>query len=183
MISPSQQGPGSLSRCCSPWRHRRGFLRRDCAADSMRRSARGFIQIPDRLHRMRDIARTPGLIQPGPSPLVIGTRSPSMPAYSTTRGPSLRRPAAFGEATRTGANQPGAGNRPAIAIFEAVNAIAGSYESYTKLIRARPATSVRSAIAQAAHDTLAFSIRRRRRSFDLSLAQALGDDPERPGQV
>ena len=64
-----------------------------------------------------------------------------------------------------------------IAIFDAVNAIAGSYESYTKLNRARPATSVRSAIAQAAHDTLAFLYPSQTASFDLSLAQALETIP------
>jgi hypothetical protein len=64
-----------------------------------------------------------------------------------------------------------------IAIFDAVNAIAGGYESYTKLNRARHATSVRSAIAQAAHDTLVFLYPSQTVSFDLSLAQALETIP------
>lgn len=41
-----------------------------------------------------------------------------------------------------------------IAIFEAINAIHGGYESYTGLGPAQPGTSVPAAIAQAAHDTL-----------------------------
>ena len=52
-----------------------------------------------------------------------------------------------------------------IAIFDAVNAIAGGYESYTELPRARPVTSVRAAIAQAAYDTLVFLIPRRRQTL------------------
>jgi hypothetical protein len=42
-----------------------------------------------------------------------------------------------------------------IAIFEAVNAIAGGYESYVGLAPAPSGTSMPAAIAQAAHDTLA----------------------------
>ena len=42
-----------------------------------------------------------------------------------------------------------------IAVFDAVNAIAGGYESYTALAPARGAASLQAAIAQAAHDTLA----------------------------
>jgi hypothetical protein len=41
-----------------------------------------------------------------------------------------------------------------VAIFEAVNAIAGRYQSYTGLPRAQRGTSTRAAIAQSAHDTL-----------------------------
>ena len=41
-----------------------------------------------------------------------------------------------------------------IAIFDAVNAIVGGYRSYTGLAPARDGTSMRAAIAQAAHDTL-----------------------------
>src|SRR5947209_11011323 len=41
-----------------------------------------------------------------------------------------------------------------IAVFEAVNAIAGRYESHTGLPRAPAGTSMKAAIAQAAHDTL-----------------------------
>jgi PAP2 superfamily len=67
-----------------------------------------------------------------------------------------------------------------IAIFDAVNAIAGGYESYTGLLRARPVTSVRSAIAQAAYDTLVFLYPSplQKVIFDESLAEALGAIPE-----
>ncbi len=41
-----------------------------------------------------------------------------------------------------------------IAIFDAVNAIAGGYESYTGLPRARRGASLEAAVAKAAHDTL-----------------------------
>jgi PAP2 superfamily len=41
-----------------------------------------------------------------------------------------------------------------IAIFEAVNAIKGDYQSYVGVPRANPSTSMDAAIAQAAHDTL-----------------------------
>jgi hypothetical protein len=65
-----------------------------------------------------------------------------------------------------------------IAIFDAANAIAGGYESYTELARARPVTSVRAAIAQAAYDTLVFLYPSQKASFDLSLAEALVTIPE-----
>jgi hypothetical protein len=65
-----------------------------------------------------------------------------------------------------------------IAVFDAVNAIAGGYESYTGLPRARPVTSVRSAVAQAAHDTLVFLYPSQKASFDLSLAEALDAIPD-----
>ena len=64
-----------------------------------------------------------------------------------------------------------------IAIFDAVNAIAGSYDSYSKLNRVRPVTSTRAAIAQAAHDTLLFLYPSQAARFDLSLAQALEPIP------
>ncbi len=64
-----------------------------------------------------------------------------------------------------------------IAIFDAVNAIAGGYESYTELPRARPVTSVRSAIAQAAYDTLVFLYPSQKENFELSLAEALETIP------
>ena len=64
-----------------------------------------------------------------------------------------------------------------IAIFDAVNAIAGNFESYSKLNRVRPVTSTRAAIAQAAHDTLLFLYPSQAARFDLSLAQALEPIP------
>ena len=61
-----------------------------------------------------------------------------------------------------------------IAIFDAVNAIAGGYQSYTGL-RLRPAgTSLDAAIAQAAHDTLVALFPSQRASFDALLAEDLG---------
>ena len=69
-----------------------------------------------------------------------------------------------------------------IAIFDAVNAIAGRYESYSKLTRARPVTSTRAAIAQAAHDTLLFLYPSQAARFDLSLAQALEPIPNGPAK-
>lgn len=65
-----------------------------------------------------------------------------------------------------------------IAIFDAANAIAGGYESYTGLPRARPVTSVRAAIAQAAFDTLIFLYPSQKASFDESLVEALGTIPD-----
>ncbi len=65
-----------------------------------------------------------------------------------------------------------------IAIFDAANAIAGGYESYTGLPRARPVTSVRAAIAQAAFDTLVFLYPSQKASFDESLVEALGTIPD-----
>src|SRR5688572_10525326 len=41
-----------------------------------------------------------------------------------------------------------------VAIFEAINAIKGGYESYAGVPRANPSASVDAAVAQAAHDTL-----------------------------
>ena len=65
-----------------------------------------------------------------------------------------------------------------IAIFDAVNAIACGYKSYTELPCARPVTSMRSAIAQAAHDTLVFLYPSQTESFDRSLAEALKTIPD-----
>jgi hypothetical protein len=42
-----------------------------------------------------------------------------------------------------------------VAVFDAVNAIAGGYDSYTGLSPASPGASLKTAIAHAAHDTLA----------------------------
>ncbi|MCG3775136.1 MAG: hypothetical protein JW395_1965 [Nitrospira sp.] len=67
-----------------------------------------------------------------------------------------------------------------IAIFDAANAIAGGYESYTGLPRARPVTSVRAAIAQAAYDTLVVLYPSQKATFDLSLTEALEAIPDGP---
>ena len=64
---------------------RRGFLRKDCAVDSMARSAFGSIRRPGRLHRMRNIVRPADLI--GPAAAAEPKR------WSTERsGPKLQTP-------------------------------------------------------------------------------------------
>jgi hypothetical protein len=60
-----------------------------------------------------------------------------------------------------------------IAVFEAVNAIAGGYQSYTNLPRAREGTSMKAAISQAAHDTLVAMYPSQTASFDDELASDL----------
>lgn len=61
-----------------------------------------------------------------------------------------------------------------IAIFDAVNAIAGRYRGYTGLAPARGRPSLDAAIAQAAHDTLAALFPAQAASFDQLLAEDLG---------
>ena len=60
-----------------------------------------------------------------------------------------------------------------IAIFDAVNAIAGGYQSYTRLGRAPRGTSQDAAVASAAHDTLVAVFPSQARSFDALLAADL----------
>jgi hypothetical protein len=60
-----------------------------------------------------------------------------------------------------------------IAIFEAVNAIAGGYESYVGLGAAPPGASMPAAIAQAAHDTLVALFPSHAPRLDGELADAL----------
>jgi hypothetical protein len=60
-----------------------------------------------------------------------------------------------------------------IAMFEAVNAIAGGYRSYVGLGRARRGTSLDAAVAQAARDTLADAFPSQVASFDARLAEDL----------
>ncbi len=60
-----------------------------------------------------------------------------------------------------------------IAIFEAVNAIAGGYQSYSGIAPAPAATSMQAAIAQAAHDTLVALFASQAASFDAQLAADL----------
>ncbi len=64
-----------------------------------------------------------------------------------------------------------------IAIFDAINAIEGGYRSYTGIPRVHDNTSVDSAIAQAAHDTLVAMFPSQRAAFDQELAEDLGDIP------
>jgi len=60
-----------------------------------------------------------------------------------------------------------------IAIFDAVNAVAGGYQSYMGLPPAPPGTSMKAAIVQAAHDTLAALFPSQAASFDQQLADDL----------
>jgi membrane-associated phospholipid phosphatase len=60
-----------------------------------------------------------------------------------------------------------------VAIFEAVNAIAGRYESYLGLPPARPGASFEAAVAQAAHDTLVALYPSQVPALDALLADAL----------
>ena len=68
-----------------------------------------------------------------------------------------------------------------VAMFEAVNAITGRYESYTGLPDAEPGTSMRAAIAQAAHDTLCEMFPSQTPLIDRQLADDL--DNIGPGQA
>ncbi len=65
-----------------------------------------------------------------------------------------------------------------IAMFDAVNAIVGGYDSYTDLPRVHPVTSIRAAIAQAAHDTLAVLYPSQKGIFAEALTDDLNDIPE-----
>jgi hypothetical protein len=64
-----------------------------------------------------------------------------------------------------------------IAIFDAINAIEGKFESYSNLRRVHENTSVDSAIAQAAHDTLVAMFPSQAPAFDQELAEDLDDIP------
>ena len=70
-----------------------------------------------------------------------------------------------------------------IAMFDAVNAIAGGFQSYTGLAPARDGTSMRAAIAQAAHDTLAALYPSQRASFDDQLEEDIGRVPDRTARA
>ncbi len=60
-----------------------------------------------------------------------------------------------------------------IAMFDSLNAIVGGYRGYTGLPRARPGTSVRAALAQSAHDTLAALFGAQQATFAAALAEEL----------
>ena len=66
-----------------------------------------------------------------------------------------------------------------IAVFEAVNAIANQYNSYTGLPAAKAGTSMDSAIAQAAHDALVAMYPSQRDRIDAALASDLAQIPMR----
>lgn len=70
-----------------------------------------------------------------------------------------------------------------IAIFDAVNAIAGGYRSYTGLSSAPDGASINAAIAQAAHDTLVALFPSQRASFDELLAEDLSDIRDRRAET
>lgn len=65
-----------------------------------------------------------------------------------------------------------------LAIFEAVNAIVGDYQSYLGLPPAPHSTSMDAAIAQAAHDTLVALFPSQQASCDAQLAEDLSQIPE-----
>jgi hypothetical protein len=64
-----------------------------------------------------------------------------------------------------------------IAMFEALNAITGTFESYTGLFRASKKTSGKAAVAQAGHDSLVAMFPSQKASFDALLAEDLADLP------
>jgi len=97
-------------------------------------------------------------------------------------------PVALGEQRVFGENLgPGRSSRAMaivhIAMFEAMNAIAGGYRSYTGLAPARQGTSMRAAIAQAAHDTLVELFPSQRQSFDEDLEEDIDGIPDRTARA
>jgi hypothetical protein len=64
-----------------------------------------------------------------------------------------------------------------IAMFDAVNAINGDYQSYTHIAKAHRGASMDAAIAQAAHDTLVALFPSQRTTFDQVLATELAQMP------
>jgi len=70
-----------------------------------------------------------------------------------------------------------------IAIFDAINAIQGRYSTYTGIPRVHDDTSVDSAIAQAAHDTLVVMFPSQQAAFDQQLVEDLADIPDSPAKT
>ena len=70
-----------------------------------------------------------------------------------------------------------------IALFDAVNAITGGYQSYTDLRPAPADTSLDAAIAQAAHDTLVALYPSQRARLDALLTEDLGQLPDGRAQA
>lgn len=70
-----------------------------------------------------------------------------------------------------------------IAIFDAINAIHGGYTSYSGLPRAKGNTSMKAAIAQAAHDTLAALFPSQSAAFQAELATDLGKIADGPAKT
>ncbi len=69
-----------------------------------------------------------------------------------------------------------------IAMFEVVNAVAGGFQSYINIPRAKAGTSIDAGIAQAAHDALVALFPSQKASFDQLLADALALIPS-PGKA
>ncbi len=69
-----------------------------------------------------------------------------------------------------------------IAMFEAVNAIAGGYESYLGIAPAPADTSMQAAICQSAHDTLVALFPSHSPTFDQKLAEDLNSIPDGPAK-
>lgn len=65
-----------------------------------------------------------------------------------------------------------------IAVFEALNATTGDYESYIGLFRAAKKTDRKAAIAQAAHDALVGVFPSQKATFDAALAEDLNKIPD-----
>ncbi len=70
-----------------------------------------------------------------------------------------------------------------IAIFDAVNAIVGGYQSFTGIPRVQEETSIESAMAQAAHDTLVACFPSQAASFHQELAEDLSEIPNGPAKL
>jgi len=70
-----------------------------------------------------------------------------------------------------------------IAIFDAVNAIAGGYRGYTGIAAAPLGTSMAAAVAQAAHDTLVYLYPAQQNDFDEFLLEDLNRIPDRQSKT
>ncbi len=70
-----------------------------------------------------------------------------------------------------------------IAMFDAVDTLAGEYASYSRIARAHRSASMPAAIAQAAHDTLVALFPSQRPSFDEELGIELADLPNDRGRL
>jgi hypothetical protein len=68
------------------------------------------------------------------------------------------------------------------AVYDAVNAIDGTYSSYLTDVQAKAGTSMDAAVAQAAHDTLSSLFSDQKATFDQALASDLAAIPDGPAQ-
>jgi hypothetical protein len=69
-----------------------------------------------------------------------------------------------------------------IAMFDAVNSFAGSYESYSHIPRAKRGASMSAAIMQAAHDAMAAMYPSQTSTFDTELTNELSQIPDGPAK-